>query len=108
VDLAEFSTLYAEPYTVPFVGYKLDGTTVTTEFTLDGVIDGIGPLADFQTFYFDSRFADVVRVEVPVHRWSLDNLVVNIVPEPGTWVLFTTGGLAFWAVFLRRRSVDRQ
>lgn len=53
VDLAEFSTLYQTPLTVKFVGYRPDSSAVTTEFVTDGIIDGSGPVVDFQTFYFD-------------------------------------------------------
>ncbi len=96
VDLAEYSTLFQEPLTVPFIGYRLDGSTVTTEFTTDGVIDGTGPLADFQTFYFGSSFADLVRVEIPSYGWSLDNMVFSQVPEPTTIALLLVGGLMLW------------
>jgi len=103
-DLAEFSTLYQTPLTVQFVGYKPDGSTVTTEFVTDGVIDGAGPVNDFETFYFDSRFADVTRVEVPTYRWSLDNMVFsNVVPEPSTWALGIVGVAVFSLRLLRRK-----
>ena len=52
VDLAEYSTAVPNAVTVPFVGYRLDGSVVNASFTSDGIIDGTGPLADFQTFYF--------------------------------------------------------
>jgi len=96
VDLAEFSTLYQTPLAVPFVGYRPDGSTVTTKFTTDGIIDGTGLLADFQTFYFDSRFADLVGIEIPTYGWSLDNIVFSQAPEPATAVLLVVGGLALW------------
>jgi hypothetical protein len=102
VDLAEFSTLYQRPLTVQFVGYRPDGSTVSTAFVTDGVIDGAGPLADFQTFYFDSRFADVVRVEVPTFGWSLDNMVLSQIPEPATSALLFVGALLLWALRFRR------
>lgn len=104
VDLAEFSTLYQTPLSVQFVGYKLDGSTVTTEFVTDGIIDGAGPLTDFQTFYFDSRFADVTRVEIPTYRWSLDNMVFSsVVPEPSTWALLLLGAALFGQRFFKRK-----
>jgi len=109
VDLAEFSTLYQTPLTVPFIGYRPDGSTVTTEIKTDGIIDGTGPLADFQTFYFDSRFADLVRVEIPTYGWSLDNMVFSQVPEPAAGALLLVGGLLFWALrtcLSRIRSVE--
>jgi len=83
VDLSEFNSTYATPLTVPFVGYRSDGATVTTSFLTDGIIDGAGPLADFQTFYFDARFDDLIRLEVPDYGWALDNMVIFSIPEPG-------------------------
>lgn len=103
VDLAEFSTLYQTPLAVQFVGYKPDGSVVMTEFVTDGIIDGAGPQNDFETFYFDARFADMVRVEVPTYRWSLDNMVFsNVVPEPTTGTVLLLGGAGLW--FLARRK----
>lgn len=92
VDLAEWSTAYPEAVTVPFVGYRRDGSTVTASFTTDGVMDGNGPLADFQTFYFGAEFVGVYRVRIPAYGWSLDNLVVSV-PEPGTSTLLAIGAV---------------
>lgn len=105
VDLAEFSTVYPFPRAVEFVGFKPDGTTVTTSFTTDGVIDGTGPAPDFQTVFFDQRFADLVRFEVPGYSYALDNMVfVNVVPEPSTGALMILGAaLLGWRHFKRTR-----
>src|SRR6267142_1628902 len=45
VDLAEYSSV-VPVFAVPFVGYRLDGSTVVTNLTPDGIIDGTGPLAN--------------------------------------------------------------
>ena len=103
VDLAEYSTVFAYPATVHFVGYRADGTTVTTDFTTDGIIDGTGPLADFQTFYFGPEFSGLARVEIPYPGWSLDNLVVSV-PEPGTCALLLFGAGFFAAGIIGRRD----
>jgi hypothetical protein len=104
VDLAEFSTLYNYPKTVQFIGYLPDGRTVATEFTTDGTIDGAGPVADFETFQFDERFSNLVRVEVPTHTWSLDNMVFSIVPEPSVNALLLLGGsLLGYRLFKRKK-----
>jgi hypothetical protein len=103
VDLAEFSTLYQTPLTVQFIGYRADGSTVATEFVTDGIIDGAGPLADFQTFYFDSQFVNLARVEVPTYGWSLDNMVFSdAVPEPSSFALLLVSG-ALVCTLRRRR-----
>jgi PEP-CTERM motif len=93
VDLAEYSTVFQEPLTLEFIGYHPDGSTVTESFTTDGIIDGTGPLADFQTFDF-TGFTDLTRVEIPVPSgsdYSLDNLVVSV-PEPASGILLLMGG----------------
>ncbi len=102
VDLAEYSTLYDYPSTIPFVGFRSDGSIVQTSFTTDGIIDGTGPLADFETFYFDARFNDLVRLEVPTYGWALDNMVFSAVPEPTTLGLLCLGALAFIGAATRR------
>jgi PEP-CTERM motif len=101
VDLAEYSTLFQTPLTVSFIGYKPDGSSVTTELVTDGIIDGTGPLADFQTFYFDKEWTELTRVEIPSWGWSLDNLVVSI-PEPSSCALLLAGGLLLWAWRFRK------
>ncbi len=108
VDLAEFSTLYAYPKVVPFIGYKPDGSTVTIQFTTDGIIDGTGPLADFQTFYFDSRFSDIVRLEAADYGFSLDNMVFAAVPEPAANALILAlGGILAGGRWLKSRRRAR-
>jgi hypothetical protein len=98
-DLAEYSTVFSGvPQTVQFIGYRPDGSIVTTDFTTDGIIDGIDLLDDFQTFTFGAEFTGLTRVEVPGYGWSLDNLVVSV-PEPGTVEL----GLLGSALFALRR-----
>jgi hypothetical protein len=83
VDLADYSTVSA-PGTVHFVGYRHDGTVVTTDIGTGGI--------NFHTVYFDSNFTGLDRVEIPNYGWSLDNLVVSI-PEPGACTLLLTGAL---------------
>lgn len=108
VDLAEYSTVVPNAVTVPFIGYRQNGSTVSAAFTTDGIIDGTGPLADFQTFTFGPEFSGLMRVEIPTYGWSLDNLVVNVVPEPGSYVLLSAGGLLLWVWRRRRRALQRR
>jgi hypothetical protein len=103
VDLAEYSTVVPDARTVPFIGYRPDGSTVSTSFTTDGIIDGTGPLADFETFYFPSEFTGLSRVEIPTYGWSLDNLFVSV-PEPSSLALLLAGGVVLWALRRWRRS----
>jgi hypothetical protein len=100
VDLAEYSTVVPDGM-ARFIGYRPDGSTVTLDFTPDGIMDGTGPLADFQTFYFGPEWSGLTRVEVP-YFGSLDNLVVAI-PEPASGTLLLAGGLLLWALRGRRQ-----
>jgi len=102
VDLAEWSTDYPQPVTVPFVGYRSDGSIITESFTTDGIIDGTGPLKDFQTFYFSAQFVGVRRVQVLTYGWSLDNVVFAI-PEP-TAISLGLVGFVVWRLFRKRRE----
>lgn len=103
VDLAEYSTAFQSPVTVHFIGYRSNGTTVTTDLTTDGIIDGTGPLKDFQTFNFQG-FTGLSRVEIPTALYSLDDLVVFYnVPEPTSCALLLAGGLLMRALRRRRR-----
>lgn len=78
LDLAEYSTVYANPLTVVFTGHKVDGSTVTQSFRTDGIIDGTGPLADFQTFTFDSSFTNLTKVVAGTSSFMADNLAVIV------------------------------
>jgi len=102
VDLAEYSTVVPYAVTVAFIGYRSDGSTVTNSFTTDGIIDGTGPLADFQTFHFDNQFTGLARVQIPTYGWSLDNLFVSV-PEPTAAALLVAGALTLGALRLRNR-----
>ena len=97
VDLAEYSTVDTEPALVRLVGYRQDGSFLITNIVTDGIMDGTGPLADFQTFLIEG-FTNLVRVEIPTTSdlsagWSLDNLVVQPIPEPASFALLLFGGL---------------
>jgi subtilisin family serine protease len=80
IDLAEFSTSPGTAATFTFTGHKKDGTQVTQSFTTDGIIDGPGPLEDFETFSFDSNFTNLTKVVMSTRGMS-DNIVV-LVEEP--------------------------
>jgi hypothetical protein len=95
VELAEYSTVVPNAVTVQIIGYRYDGVVVVTNITTDGVIDGTGPVADFEQFFFDDRFRNLQRVEIPTSGWSLDNLGISkSVPEPGRGLLLLGAVLA--------------
>ena len=90
------------PKTLEFVGYKPMAGTVTNYFTVD---------FQFQTFYLDSSFTDLFRVDVLNASWSLDNLVISEVPEPSCGalaVLATLCGLGRrWMTGRRKQRIRR-
>jgi len=80
VDLAEYSTLFAEPKTITLVCHKTNGTVETANFTVDGLIDGPGGILDFETFAFGPEFTEISYVEVPTTGYSMDNVVLALKP----------------------------
>lgn len=76
VDLSEYSTVFAYPGTITFRGYLANGQVVSQDLVTDGVVDGTGPLTDFQSFTFNSSFRDVVKLEALSSVVMIDNLVV--------------------------------
>jgi hypothetical protein len=77
VDLAEYSTVYAYPDTVTFVGTKVDGSTVSQTFVTDGACDGLGGMPDFETFTFGEEWSDLVRIDVQGdYGFSIDNIIL--------------------------------
>lgn len=92
---------------VRLVGTLLGGGTVSTNLALDGIYDGAGGVADFQTFAIN--FANVTSISFSAisgsgdRGFSLDNLntsLTNAVPEPTSLLLV---GLGLVACGLARR-----
>lgn len=92
IDLAGYSSVVPD-VTAQFVGYRADGSTVTVSVPRNGIT--------FETYFFDSGFSDLTRVEVPDFG-SLDNLVVSV-PEPSALGLCLLGVACGFAK-LRKRS----
>jgi len=85
VDLAD---PIAPSYTnlpISFIGYRIDGSTVTNTFVTPG-----GGANYFVSYEFSPDFASgLLSVRIEAARWAMDNLVW--VPEPGTWALLVIG-----------------
>ncbi len=106
LDFAEFSTpaAYYSP-TVKIRGNKADGSVITTTMQADRIIDGHGYLDDFETISF-TDFTNLLSVDLiaPTDGYSVDNIVVESVPEPTTLILLVTG----LAVLYTNRRVIRK
>lgn len=75
-DLGEYSTT-AVPDHVDFEGLKADGSRVALRIVPDKVIDGSGPVADFEAVSFPAAWSDLVQVQVLDGKVALDNIVVR-------------------------------
>jgi hypothetical protein len=82
-DLAHYS-LYFRTDVVPFVGHRVDGTTVHQTFLLT---DGI----NFNSFAFNSNFSNLLSVEVGVDAYAMDNVQIKPVPQPPALLLLLSG-----------------
>ncbi len=93
-------------YSFSVIGYIPMAGAVTNTFTFDGINDGSGPQQDFETFYLDSSFANVFRVDFRNTIFALDNVTIGPVPEPSAPTLILLGGLsaAGWARLKKRRA----
>ena len=105
VDLAELHSSWPGPVAVHVVGYKPQYEIAgTIDFTTDGVNDGPGGAADFQTFTFDGRFQNLWRVQITTDRFSIDNVVIGGVPEPSAnGLLLLAAACAFGRSRIKRR-----
>lgn len=98
IDLAEYSSYYAYPSTSTFKGIRADGSAVFASFNVDGVMDGTGPLADFETFAFPDTFANLVKVEFVAFSATLPTMDNLILTPAGGSTLSTRGAPAAFGV----------
>jgi hypothetical protein len=99
---------YPNANQINVVGSLWGGGTVNTMFPLDGIADGVGGAADFQTFVLPASFTNLTSVVFSgalvtglPGGISLDNINTGVIPAPGALLLGGIGaGLVHW---LRRR-----
>jgi len=102
-----FSTWWA--IDIQVIGVKFDGGVLETSFRLDGINDGPGGVADFQTFSMPTGFSDLASVQfvgsggILFDGFSIDDINVMLIPEPTTYAMLLAGlGLLGWHA--RRRK----
>jgi len=101
IDLAEYSTFFNEPKSVTFEGVLQGGGSVFTTFTTDGVIEGGFSSNDFQTFHFPAEFTNLVMLRSATPTYALDNVTLEIIPEPAPLALLGFSAIG-WACLRRR------
>ena len=110
VDLAEYSSAFAEPQSVTVTGTFSNGGTIQTILGLDGHVDGLPVPPDFQTFTFSSAWTGLTRVTFLITDpkfygmnlgASFDNFVLSAVPEPASFSIIVLG---FVLVGFNRRA----
>jgi hypothetical protein len=99
IDLGEYSTVFADaPVSITVIGTTTLGDTLSTTFVTDGLIDGAGPLPDFEHVTFGSQWSNLQSVQFQHDSpFSMDNIEValGVVPEPSTGLLLSLGLAAF-------------
>jgi len=91
VDVAEYSAVPDVNTAMRFIGYRVDGSSLSRVVNINRGI--FGEFTDFQTLTFDESWAGLARVSIEASDdflfrtrigFSMDNLIVSVVPEPMT------------------------
>ncbi len=83
MDVTE-SLISAGAHELEIIGTHSDTSTVTRNVTLDLILDGSGPLADFETLPFDYQWTDLSSVSIKAlsgsreAEWGIDNMVITM------------------------------
>ena len=95
-------------------GIRSDSSTVTQLFNPDGLADGPGGVADFQTFDFNSSWTDLVSATwthtgsgTAQGLFGLDNIVAEPVPEPNSILGMLIFGATGSVSLLKRKQQQK-
>ena len=105
------SLICASPIQV--IGTFADSSTISTTFTMDGVVDGSGGRIDFETFSLGTDWINLVSARIvntdPNSNqglFSVDNINIIPVPEPETYAMLLAGlGLLGFMIRGRKETV---
>lgn len=111
LDLAGFPT--SSEGTIQVIGTFADSSTISTTFTLDGVVDGSAGRIDFETFslgvdWVNLASARIVNTDPNANQglFSVDNINIIPVPEPQTYAMLLAGlGLLGFMVRSRKETI---
>jgi PEP-CTERM motif len=101
IDIAEWLAGDAYARQIQVTGNLFGGGTVSALLILDGIFDGIGPLADLSSVVLKGIGSPSFFGQ---DYFAIDNIGVEAVPEPGALSLV---GLGFAYLFGRRRHNRR-
>jgi len=90
IDLADYSVHFSQS-SPTFVGYRNGVEVGRNVFSTNSI--------DFETYQLSDDFRDVDSVEVLEIGYAIDNVHLQVVPEPASMLLFGIGGL-----LLRKRK----
>lgn len=102
MELAPYSADFSEPNFVAVTGYDAAGGSISLQLTWSGQVQG--QASDFRTFAFGDQWKNLQRVELFASTpraagigFSIDNVRVSVVPEPGPLALLGLGlaGMVF-------------
>lgn len=110
IDLAEANTV-GPATSVDVTGNLFGGGTIMLNFVLDGLRDGDGGIADFETLVLGAGWTNLVSVELKGqgapgdNYFAFDNIVVDNaqVPEPTSLALLGMGVTGLCGYRLRRK-----
>lgn len=108
IDFAEWGSIQHHADWVVVTGTYATGGTISQTVSLDGILDGTGGLADFQTETFNWTGLSQVHFEgvgpgSGDDNFAIDNLTITVnapIPEPATLTLL---GLGLVGMAVRRR-----
>ena len=95
---------------IEVTGFLDGGGTITTTFVSDNIpSDGFGSNVDFEMFFFGPGWTNLIALEFLVvppndddRQFGYDNIVIDVVPEPSTFIMAVLGLLSL-GFFARRR-----
>jgi hypothetical protein len=100
LESVDLQNLLAERIEVQFLGYRQDGSMVSSSVAL-------GYSSQWITLQFGPGFSSgLTHVNIPSSPWKMDNLV--FVPEPGTYALFGLGLMGFVLCRFHRRKKSEE